>query len=206
MWSWILSYRGWIILILNKNQHRIFVLLYTPSTKQNLGWILTRQSKFHWQHNFPFFQKKFNYNIFKDNTQNACTQVVIRVFTAKYEILQLYPNGHSFFFLFFFYSEIQNSTVLLKRLFVFHSEKRNLELYALWQVIPKRSFSFFQQINKSKVASKFPFVFIWPQDKKSEVVLKRSFVFWLQTTKIELNYLLFQWTFNNSKKPDKTIR
>ena len=38
--------------ILNKNRHGIFVLLYTPSTKQNIEWILTRQNKFKWQHNF----------------------------------------------------------------------------------------------------------------------------------------------------------
>ena len=69
MRSWILSYRGWIISILKKNWHGIFVLLYKPSTKQNLGWILTRQSKFEWQHNFLFSQKKLNYNIFNDNTQ-----------------------------------------------------------------------------------------------------------------------------------------
>ena len=30
-------YRGWIISILNENRNGIFVLLYTPSTKQNLG-------------------------------------------------------------------------------------------------------------------------------------------------------------------------
>ena len=35
-WSWILPYRRWIILILNKNWHEIFVLLYTPSTKQKV--------------------------------------------------------------------------------------------------------------------------------------------------------------------------
>ena len=26
----------------------------------------------------------------------SCTQTVIRFFTAKYEILKLYPNGHTF--------------------------------------------------------------------------------------------------------------
>ena len=56
--SWILSYWGWIILILNKSRRGIFVLLYTPTTKQNLGWMLTRQRKFQWQHNFLFFSKK----------------------------------------------------------------------------------------------------------------------------------------------------
>ena len=35
--SWILPYRGWIILILNKKLHGIFVLLYTSSTKQKVG-------------------------------------------------------------------------------------------------------------------------------------------------------------------------
>ena len=67
--SWILSYRGWIISILKKNLHGIFALLYNPSTKQNLALILTRQSKFEWQYNFLFSQKKLNYNIFNDNTQ-----------------------------------------------------------------------------------------------------------------------------------------
>ena len=55
---------------------------------------------------------------------NACTEAAIRFFTAKYEFLQLYPNGHSVF-----RSEIQNPTVALKQPFVFHSEIRNLELY-----------------------------------------------------------------------------
>ena len=44
--------------------------------------------------------------------------------TAKYEILQLHPNGYSFF-----YSEISNFTVVPKRPFVFYSEIRNLELF-----------------------------------------------------------------------------
>ena len=57
--SWILSYRVWIISILNKNWHGIFVLLYTLSTKENLGWMLTRRSKFQWRNNFLFFLKMF---------------------------------------------------------------------------------------------------------------------------------------------------
>ena len=34
--------------------------------------------------------------------------------------------------------------------------------------------------------------FFWQRNTKFEVVLKQSFVSWLQTTKIELNYLFFQ--------------
>ena len=45
-------------------------------------------------------------------------------FTAKYEILQFYPNGHLSF-----YNEIQKFTVVLKHPFVFHIEIQNLELY-----------------------------------------------------------------------------
>ena len=45
---------------------------------------------------------------------NACTQAVIRFFTAKYEISKLYPNGHSFF-----YGEIRNFKVAPKRPSVF---------------------------------------------------------------------------------------
>ena len=48
--------------------------------------------------------------------------------------------------------------------------------------------------------------FFWPRNAKSEAVLKRSLSIRLQTTKIELNYLLFPWTFNNSKTPDKILR
>ena len=48
------------------------------------------------------------------STTNACTQAAICFFTAKYEILQLHPNGHSFF-----YREIRNLTVVPKRPFVF---------------------------------------------------------------------------------------
>ena len=36
-WSWILYYRGWIILILNKKRHGTFVLFYATNTKQDLG-------------------------------------------------------------------------------------------------------------------------------------------------------------------------
>ena len=52
--------------------------------------------------------------------KNACTQAAIGFFTAKYKILQLYPNGYSHF-----YCKIQNSTIVLKRLFVFHREIQN---------------------------------------------------------------------------------
>ena len=34
--SWILYYRRWIILIWNKKRHRIFVLLYATTTKQDV--------------------------------------------------------------------------------------------------------------------------------------------------------------------------
>ena len=34
--SWILYYRGWIILILNSKRHGIFVLSYATNTKQDL--------------------------------------------------------------------------------------------------------------------------------------------------------------------------
>ena len=44
---------------------------------------------------------------------NACAQTAIRFFTAKYEILQLHANGHSFF-----YSEMRNFNVVPKRPFV----------------------------------------------------------------------------------------
>ena len=76
---------------------------------------------------------------------NACTQTAIRFFTAKYEILQLYPNGHSFFLTaiyeilqlspnghsFFFYREIRNFTVTPKRSFVFL--QRNAKFWKLYQ-------------------------------------------------------------------------
>ena len=66
----------------------------------------------------------------------------------KYEVLQLYSNGHSFF-----YSEIRNYTVVPKRPFVFHSKIRNLELrpnchsffnyeIEIFKIVPKRSFAF----------------------------------------------------------------
>ena len=43
-------------------------------------------------------------------------------FTAKYEILRLYPNSHSFCF---FHSEIQNFAVVPKRPFVFFFLQQN---------------------------------------------------------------------------------
>ena len=67
-WNSVLSYRRWITSISNKNWHGIFVSLYSPNTKQNLGWMLTRQSNLSDNATFFFFSK-FNNNIFNDNTQ-----------------------------------------------------------------------------------------------------------------------------------------
>ena len=49
----------------------------------------------------------------------SCLQTVIHFFTAKYEILQLSTNGHSFF-----HSEIRNFTVVFKRSFVFNYKQQ----------------------------------------------------------------------------------
>ena len=61
---------------------------------------------------FNFFGSK----ILKDleGLVDACTHAVIRFSKAKYKILQLYPNEHSFF-----YSKTRNFTVLPKRQFIF---------------------------------------------------------------------------------------
>ena len=128
--------------------------------------------------------------------KNTCTQVTICFFTAKYKILQFYSNGHSFFLVKYeirivpFVLWLWN-TKLLKLLrnchFLFADKLKNLKLHPNWH-------------------SFFFYFFYWTRNTKSEVVLKRPFFFWLETTKIELNYLLFQWKFNNSKNPDKAIR
>ena len=55
----------WIIPILNKKWRWISVLFYTPNTKQYKSWwMLTRHSKFQWLHNYIFFKKEINFNIF----------------------------------------------------------------------------------------------------------------------------------------------
>ena len=106
----------------------------------------------------------------QQNTKfQSCTQTAIRFFTAKYEILKLYPNGHPIFYdeirnfkvvpkrPLVFYSEIQNYTVVLKLPFVFYSDIRNLEFYPngnrdgirslttkykIFKIVPKPPFAF----------------------------------------------------------------
>ena len=96
---------------------------------------------------------KWPFVFLQQNTKfQSCTQTAIRFFTAKYEILKLHPNGHSFF-----YSKIQNYTVVLKLPFVFYSDIRNLEFYPngnrngirslttkykIFKIVPKRPFAF----------------------------------------------------------------
>ena len=50
--NWLLPYWGWIISMLNKKWHVIFVLLYTPSNKTKSGSVLTRYRIFQWQHKY----------------------------------------------------------------------------------------------------------------------------------------------------------
>ena len=73
---------------------------------------------------------------------NACTETAIRFFTAKYKILKLYPNGHSFF-----YSEIRKFTIVPKRPFVFL--QRNTKFYSCTQTAI-RSFTTKYEIFKLK--------------------------------------------------------
>ena len=55
---------------------------------------------------------------------NVFTQAAIRFFKTKYQILQLYPNGHLFF-----YSEIRNLELFPKWPFVFfYNETQNFEI------------------------------------------------------------------------------
>ena len=66
----------------------------------------------------------------------ACTQTAIRFITRKYKILQLQPNGHSFF-----YREMQNFTVVPKRPFTFL--KRNAKF---WKLCPNGYSLFYNEI------------------------------------------------------------
>ena len=53
----------------------------------------------------------------------SCTHTAIRYFTVKYEILQVYSNGHQFF-----YSEMQNFETLPKQPFrFFYNERQNFK-------------------------------------------------------------------------------
>ena len=87
-------------------------------------------------------------------------------FTAKYGILQLYPNEYSFFFCFFlqwntkFYSYTQTAIR-----FLYRNTKYSILCHLffdceIFKVIPKRSFAFCQQMKISKVVSKLPLVFL----------------------------------------------
>ena len=100
---------------------------------------------------------------------NACTQTDIRFFsTVKYEILQFYPNSHSFF-----YNKIQNFTVASKQPSVFfYSEIQKFENCTQTAI---RSLT--MKYENFKVVPKWQFVFC-PRHTKFEVVLQRLFVFY----------------------------
>ena len=148
---------------------------------------------------------------FKTWLEDICIIIlqVIRFFTAKYEILQLYPK-RAFVFLqrkTKFYSWTQTFICFLQR-----NAKFRIVSFLLWLWNTK-----FLKLFRSGhllLANKLKNLklhqnchsFFWPRNAKSEAVLKRSLSIRLQTTKIELNYLLFPWTFNNSKTPDKILR
>ena len=55
--SWILYYRGWIISILNKKRHGIFVLLHATNAKQDLGKKRLRKLSKVWSKHKFFFVK-----------------------------------------------------------------------------------------------------------------------------------------------------
>ena len=78
---------------------------------------------------------------------NACTQTAIRFFTAKYEILQLYPNGLSFF-----YSKIRN-----------------------FENCTQTAIRFSQQNKKFSNVPELPFI-LWLQNTKFLKLLRNSHV------------------------------
>ena len=90
---------------------------------------------------FVFLQQNANFY--------SCTQSAIRYFTAKYEILQLYSNGYSFF-----YSEMRNFETLPKQPFRFIKTK-----HKILKTSPKRPFVFYNEIQNLKVVPKRPFAF-----------------------------------------------
>ena len=76
-------------------------------------------------------------------------------------------------------------------------------------LVPKRPLvleanHFLPQNTKFWIVSKRLF-FFWPWNRVNKLYINGYSSFWLQTTKIELNQPIFQWTFNNSWKPGKTI-
>ena len=123
----------------------------------------------------------------------------------------------------YFYSEIRNFTIVLERPFVFlqrstefysftltviYFSQRNMKFRIVPFVLWLRNTKFLKLFRNCHLlfASKFKnlllpklnsflFCFFWPWNTKSEVVLKRSFVVWLQTIKKEPNYLLFLCSF-----------
>ena len=103
-------------------------------------------------------------------SKNTCTQAAIRFLQRNTK----------------FYSCIQTAI---------RSLIRNTNFLKLLQ---NRHLRFDNKFKKSKVASKLPFVFC-PRNTKFEVVLKRSLVFWLQTTKIELSYFFSELLITRQK-------
>ena len=98
------------------------------------------------------YQSSHSFLLQRNTNFYSCTQMAIRFFTVKYEFLQLYPNGHSFF-----YSEIRNFTVVSKRPFVFYSEIQSFTVVSKWpsfftakckilKTVPNRPFVFHSEI------------------------------------------------------------
>ena len=51
-----------------------FFIIYPQHQKNQCGWMLTKHSKFQWQHNYLF--KKINYIIFDYNTQEQLFEII----------------------------------------------------------------------------------------------------------------------------------
>ena len=123
---------------------------------------------------------------------NACTQASFHFFTAKYEVLPKRPFV-------FIYSKIRNLKMFPKWSFALGLQNMKF-LKLLWNF-------------NSVIDNKFKNLKLHPncysvferRNTKFEVVPKRPFAFEYHQRKYNLNYLLLQWNFSNSKKSVKTI-
>ena len=79
----------------------------------------------------------------------------------------VYPNAHSFF-----YSEIQNFTVVIKRPFVFYREIRNFTVALI------RSSSFDSEMQNFETVPQWLFCFFTTKHKFLKTAPKRPFVFY----------------------------
>ena len=110
----------------------------------------------------------------------------------------VYPNGDLFIC-----REIRDFFVVPNRRFVFYSEIQSFESCTKRAIHSTAIVSLTTKYEIFKVVPNWPYVFLLTK-YKFELHWNGHSLFWLQLMKMR-NCFVFQWTFNNLRKTNKTI-